>query len=339
MPRLVLAAAVAASGIVAVATAASIATPLSNGTAWEARRPSEVPRTEVAAAAVGRRVYVVGGFTNGGAPTRQVERYDTRRDRWRRVAPMPIAVNHAVAVSYRGDLYVLGGYTGAPFSLGLPSGGAADASSAFFRYDPRRDSWSRMPAAPTARGAMAAAVIRGRLYVAGGADLGRPLTRLEIFDFESRRWRRGPSMPLPTEHVAGAAARGDFYAIAGRPFYGGGTNRFVQRYDPQTRRWTRVADVRTGRAGFAAATVCGRIVVFGGEDPGRTPTGTIAEVERYHPRRDVWTRLPDMRTPRHGLGGAAVGRRVYALEGGPVTFLAISNVAERLRVPCPRGRG
>lgn len=303
---------------------------------WRAREPSEIARTEVSAAAVGRYVYVIGGFAFGGSPTRAVERYDTRRDRWRRVRPMPVAVNHAAAVSYRGKLYVLGGYTGTPFSLGLGTGGVADATSAFFRYDPRRDRWSRMPPAPTARAAMAAGVLGDKLYVAGGADAFRPLTTLEVFDFERGRWRSGPDMPLATEHTAGAALDDDLYVISGRPFYGGGTNSFVQRYRPGTRRWRRVADVRHGRAGFAAVALCGRVIVFGGEDPGRGPPGTVPEVERYDPRRDAWTTLPPMRTPRHGLGGVAVGDRLYALEGGDVTLLSITNLTESLDAACPR---
>jgi hypothetical protein len=37
-----------------------------------------------------------------------------------------------------------------------------------------------------------------------------------------------------------------------------------------------------------------------------------------------------MVTPRHGVGGAAKGRRVYALEGGPEPGLAFSSALEYL---------
>lgn len=301
---------------------------------WITLGSSRIARTEVAAAPVGRSIYVVGGFTSGGAPTREVERYDTTRDRWELVAPMPVAVNHAAAVGYRGDLYVLGGYSGAPFSFGIGTDGVADATSAFFRYDPETDSWSQMPAAPTRRAAMAAAVIGDELYVAGGADSLRPLTTLEVFDFETRTWRRAPNMPLPTEHTAGAAVDGELYVVSGRPSYIEETNRFVQRYRPGTQRWDRVADLSSGRGGLAAVAACDRLVAFGGEDPRRGPPGTVPEVERYDPARDAWDRLPDMRTPRHGLGGAAIGRRIYALEGGDVTSLSVTNTAEALDLSC-----
>ena len=65
---------------------------------WRTLKPSPLERTEVAAARVGRFIYVAGGFMQpGGATTNKVARYDIRRDRWRVVAPMPIAVNHPTA--------------------------------------------------------------------------------------------------------------------------------------------------------------------------------------------------------------------------------------------------
>jgi hypothetical protein len=72
--------------------------------------------------------------------------------------------------------------------------------------------------------------------------------------------------------------------------------------------------------------------VFGGEElvPGGT---TIEEVELFNPRTRRWRSLPNMRTPRHGLGGVALGNRVFALEGGPQPGLAFSSAIEFLDVP------
>ena len=39
-----------------------------------------------------------------------------------------------------------------------------------------------------------------------------------------------------------------------------------------------------------------------------------------------------MRTPRHGLGGAALGNRVYAIEGGVEPGFSFSNAIEALDV-------
>lgn len=304
---------------------------------WTTLADSEIARTEVSAAALGRSVYVVGGFREGGAPTPEVERYDTVADRWQTVAPMPVSLNHAAAVAYGEQLYVAGGYTGAPFSLGLPTTGSAAASRELWRYDPGRDDWSRMPPAPTARGAAAAAVVGHELMVAGGGNELRPLPTFEVFDFRTGRWRTGPDLPIAAEHVAGVAAGGAFYVLGGRRAYGGGVYASAFRYRPGSGRWERLADMRRGRAGFGAAEACGDVVALGGEDPGSSPAGTIPEVERYEPDQDRWQALPDMPTPRHGLGVASVDDRILALEGGPVTFLSVSYASEALQLSCPAG--
>jgi hypothetical protein len=71
--------------------------------------------------------------------------------------------------------------------------------------------------------------------------------------------------------------------------------------------------------------------VFGGERLGPGGT-TIAEVELFDARRGRWRSLPDLGTPRHGLGGVAFGDRVYAIEGGVRPGFSFSNAIEALDV-------
>ena len=270
---------------------------------WKALAPSTIERTEVAAARIGRSVYVVGGYVpSRGATTALVERYDIARDRWTRVRAMPIALNHAAAASWRGNLYVLGGYR-------------ADGreSDALLRYDPARDRWARLARAPSRRAALTVGVIGDRLYAAGGARATRPLATLEVYDARRDRWSRGPSMRFPREHLAGAVSGGAFYVLAGRAS-GLGNFTVAERYRPATRRWQRLPDLAKARGGIAAATLAD-------------------EVELYAPRTRRWSRLPDLRTPRHGLGVVAAGNRVYAIEGGVRPGLYYSDAIEALDVP------
>jgi N-acetylneuraminic acid mutarotase len=290
---------------------------------WTPLSPATLERTEVAAARVGRFVYVMGGFERkSAATTRAVERYDLRRDRWKRVRSMPIGLNHATAVAYRGRLYVHGGYRGRR--------DLSSATSRLYRYSPRRNRWTRLPDSPSPRAAHAAAVIGHRLYVAGGANASGSLRSLEVYNFRSRRWRRGPSFRGPARnHTTGVASGGRFYVLAGRDVR---NLRSVDRYNPRRRRWTRLRPMRTARGGIASARLPdGRIVVFGGEQLGLGGT-TIKQVEVYSPKRNRWRRLPDMRTPRHGLGGVSSGDRVYAIEGGPQPGFHFSDLIETLDV-------
>jgi N-acetylneuraminic acid mutarotase len=291
---------------------------------WTELEPAPLERTEVAAARIGRFVYVVGGFERtSGRTVATVERYDIRRDRWRLVRDMPVALNHPTAVAHRGHLYVHGGYRGER-DLTRPTG-------VLLRYDPRRRRWRRLPAAPSPRAAHALAAIGGRLYAAGGANDSGSLQSLEIYDIRRARWNVGPSFPGPARnHTTGVASGGHFYVLAGRD---AGNLTAAERYDPRRRAWETLPPLRVARGGIASARLRdGRIVVFGGErlEPGGT---TIAEVELFDPRRRRWSRLPELRTPRHGLGGAALGRRVYALEGGPTPGFDFSRAIEYLDVP------
>jgi N-acetylneuraminic acid mutarotase len=321
--RLLIGAAVAlAAGGTAVVLAASGGPESARSDRWTALRPAALERTEVAAARIGRSIYVVGGFERrSGGTTAAVERYDIRRNRWSRVPPMPLALNHATAAAYRGDVYVHGGYQG---TLTEPTG-------ALLRYDPERRRWRRLPSAPTPRAAHALAVVGERLYAAGGANDSGSLRSLEIYDFERRRWSRGPDFPFgpARNHTTGVASGGRFYVIAGRD---AGNFTAVERYNPRRRRWEDVPDLRTPRGGIASARLPdGRIVVFGGENLGPGGT-TIGEVELFNPRTGRWRGLPSMRTPRHGLGGVALGRRVYAIQGGVEPGFSFSNAIEVLDV-------
>ena len=77
--------------------------------AWTPLPDAPLSQAEVGAARVGGSIYVVGGFVDGARTTAAVRRYVIARRRWRRVRPMPVALNHPVAVAYRRSLYVSGG--------------------------------------------------------------------------------------------------------------------------------------------------------------------------------------------------------------------------------------
>src|SRR5689334_25179852 len=84
------------------------------------------PRTEVAAAALGEKIYVLGGFGKGGD---LVEEYDTAANRWRRRAPLPRLLHHIGAAAVGGKIYVIGGYS---------SGASMDT---VYEYDTAADRW------------------------------------------------------------------------------------------------------------------------------------------------------------------------------------------------------
>jgi N-acetylneuraminic acid mutarotase len=286
--------------------------------AWRPLHHAILSRSEVGAARIGRFIYVVGGFLPSGETTAAVERYDIKRNSWRVLAPMPVAVNHPAATSYRGKLYVYGGYTDSTFG---------PVTGTLQRFDPASGSWVQLGGSVHPRAAAALAAINGKLFAVGGAAGGAALDDLEIFDLRTGKWRPGSSMRVAREHIAATVAGGDLYVFGGRS----PNVDTVERFRPGSG-WRTMPPLRTPRSGIAAATVHGKPVVFGGEEI--TPGGsTIRPVELFDPDPGRWHRLPGMRTPRHGLGGAAKGRRVYALEGGPQPGFEFSGTIEFLDIP------
>jgi non-specific serine/threonine protein kinase len=86
--------------------------------------------------------------------------------------------------------------------------------------------------------------------------------------------------------------------------------------------------VPDSRGGTGAAGLLGQIVSVGGEEP----QGTIREVLTYRVAERRWAQLEDLRTPRHGVGVAAFGGRVYVLAGGTEPGLTVSTANEALRI-------
>lgn len=272
---------------------------------WERREPSVAVRSEVAAAPVGARIFVVGGLTNAG-PTDAVEEYDPAGDRWRPRARLPHPVHHPAAAVLGGRLYVLGGFVVQGFSIW-------HSIAAVYEYDPAQNEWRARPPMPTARGALAAVALGGRLYAVGGTN-ATDTGALEVYDPRTDTWQRLRPMPTPRNHIAAVAEGGRLYVFGGRAAGVRGNIGATEVYDPASDRWEKRAPMPTPRSGIGAASVNGKMYVLGGE-LGRPDT--YPENEEYDPTSDTWTPRADMPTPRHGLGVVALGGRIFTLNGGP----------------------
>jgi N-acetylneuraminic acid mutarotase len=68
------------------------------------------------------------------------------------------------------------------------------------------------------------------------------------------------------------------------------------------------------QGGLAAAVVKGKLYAFGGEyfnDGG----GVYQQTWHYDPKKDQWSSIGPMLTPRHGLAGVAIDDTIYAVAG------------------------
>lgn len=285
---------------------------------WELRAPMPQPRTEVTAAVVGGRIYVIGGFDGFGRTTATVQIYDLQANAWTMGPPLPQPVHHAMAVTLDGRVYVVGGLTGLRL---LPTERA-------FVLD--GGAWRPIASLPEPVGAAGIAVLEDRIHIVGGKGSRGDVAAHYVYDPAIDRWERRAPLPVARDHLAAAVLDGRLHATGGR--LEGAISRNLARvdiYDPQTDTWRDGPPLAHARSGHAAVTLGPWIFVFGGEEPG----GTIAPVEVLGGERwSVQTRMP---TPRHGLGAANLGTTIYLLSGGKRPALSVSGTNESLTMLFP----
>jgi hypothetical protein len=164
---------------------------------WRKGAPMAVPRTEVAAAALGGRVYVAGGFTGNGRASAVVEAYDTKADRWSRIADLPEPRHHPALAAADGRLWLIGGYDD-----------EGEPRSTVWSWSPDRPGWNAGPALPSPRGALAAAVVHDRVHAIGGATGLGGANRLSdehaVLAPGSDQWTLLDPLPVARDHLAAA---------------------------------------------------------------------------------------------------------------------------------------
>src|SRR6516225_11336014 len=74
---------------------------------WTQKAPMPAVRGEVAAAAVGDKLFALGGGVAGKAVARN-EEYDPASDRWRERAPLPQPRDHLGVAALNGKIYTFG---------------------------------------------------------------------------------------------------------------------------------------------------------------------------------------------------------------------------------------
>jgi len=260
-------------------------------------------RQEVGVAHLDGRVYVIGGFAP--MPSARVEAYDIAAGEWVEIAPLPVAGHHIGAAAAGGHVYAVGGLRALTFT----------PTSDVFRYDADRDVWEPVASLPSARGALAVAEVDGRIHAVGGIGAGGgAVADHAAYLPDEDRWVDLAPYPIAREHIAGAAVDGVLFVVGGRS----PLTTAAHRWDHESGNWHELPPMPTRRAGHAAAALDGRLVTFGGEGNNQNSRGIFPEVEVYDPATDRWTRLANMRAPRHGIGAATVGDRIYVPGGADV---------------------
>ena len=111
------------------------------------------PVFDPAAISYGHRVYVFGGRDADDENLSCTQAYDTVSGNWLTLADMPEVCDLAAAVSVNRCIYLVGGF-----------------SQSCLRYDPAKDSWTRLSQPRQEHSNAPAVVWQGGVLVAGGRD-------------------------------------------------------------------------------------------------------------------------------------------------------------------------
>lgn len=265
---------------------------------WTTKAPMPTRRAEVAAALLGDRVYVAGGYEGPYA----FEVYDLVADAWQTLGELPLPLDHASLAAIDGSIYLAGG-----------------GSARLFAYDPESDVWTERHAPPYDRYASAAVVANGELYLIGGLGPApeTPLRYAPLTD----EWSTLAPMSVRRDHVGAVVVGGEIVALSGRAEDG---SNFVttEIYDPSTDAWRPGTSMHEGRSGFGASVLGGKVYVAGGElivDPVHTQDS----VEVWDPESNTWSFVTPLPEPIHGTSAISWGERLWLFGGSNVALSAI----------------
>jgi len=136
---------------------------------WKAARPMLTARNHHGAAVIDNKIYVVGGrigstFIIGlsnNVSTNEV--YDVAKDTWSSVLGMPTPRSGIGVAVLNGRMHVLGGEAYLNDLVGTYRTHEA--------YDPKTNSWERLPPMPTPRHGLAVGEVGGKMYAVSGSNV------------------------------------------------------------------------------------------------------------------------------------------------------------------------
>jgi N-acetylneuraminic acid mutarotase len=184
---------------------------------------------------IGNKLYFSGGYVDTESPpdmTNAVWAYDYSSDRMIRKADLPIFSSEGVTGVIDGKLYVL---PGACDGNRYPLAGscAEEATRRFYRYDPATNHWTSIRQAPHFHRRGAAAVLDGKLYVAGGVNNSQPVTDLDVYNPATNSWSTLAHLPLGGT-AAGSNLGGQFYVVVSNEATSGPR---MYAYNRSTNQW------------------------------------------------------------------------------------------------------
>ena len=143
----------------------------------------------------------------------------------------------------------------------------------FDEYDPKTGTWKTLPNAPRARDHVSAAVVSGKLYLAGGrtsyAKIGKVLElthkEVDVFDFASQTWSTlDAELPSPRAGNSNLGIGPYLVVMNGESSAQQTAHAEVEVLDTRTGLWSQLPMLNQGRHGTGTVFLNGKIWVHAG---------------------------------------------------------------------------
>lgn len=198
------------------------------------------------AAAVGNRMFFMGGYTAAGDPSPDV--WELVDDVWANRASLPEPVAAGAAVILGDAVYIVGGAPGAPF----------------LRYDPEADSWSMLREPTTEREHVAGVALDGEIWALAGRWEGEIFDTTEVYDPVMGTWRAGPSLLEARSGFGAVVADGSIVVAGGEVFSPDQALTSVEMFEPADDQWVTIEPLPHGLHGNPLVAIDTAVYLPGG---------------------------------------------------------------------------
>jgi N-acetylneuraminic acid mutarotase len=214
-------------------------------------------------AETGGLIYAFGGFHNGIGTTLTVNTcYNPSTNSWSSKTALPAARAYHSAVSYGGNIYVIGGASGVSTTTAVATN---------YMYTPGTNSWTTKASMTVARTGPATAILNSKIHVLGGYKADNTYTAVhEVYNPAANTWSTAAAMPVAIDGHGAVVASGKLYIMGGSP------EAVNYQYDEATDSWVKLENAITPRAAAASGYINGSIYLASGY-----AGGSIASVEAY----------------------------------------------------------
>jgi hypothetical protein len=249
---------------------------------WSFATPLSAPILAKAVTSLGGNLYAFGGSYNS---VRFAISHKFNRAVWTTIAPLPVALSGAAAVTDGTSIYILGG-----------ADSSGTAVNTLYKYDPVANSYTTLMPFGTASAFHAAVYLNGKIYKFGGAT-----NALEIYNIATNQWTIGANYPLSASYLGGFAHGNFIYGAGGFVSSPPAPTSKTFSYDPVSNTWSdaAIADLPATIQGAAAVSSNGGGVLVGGRVGGSISTSVIS----WEQATNVWSSLPSMLAARSNMNG------------------------------------